>query len=188
MNRIRWMLVTLVLVSMMTIAGARATSAQGATPISIPTPTSAGCDQIPAYVEDREKIMNDLMTGLAAIFPDVGTPVADHGDELLGAMMAMTPEQTGKLGELYDDLADKLEKLDAPEIAQFYNEQVVALYRASAKTFEEAAATDLMTAGQKYGEQLGALALALNDYGAAAVVVCPAFADVVTIDQTQIGL
>jgi hypothetical protein len=188
MNRIRWAFAALVLVSMVAIAGARPTTARGATPISIPTPTSAGCDLIPVYVEQRQKIMNDLLNGIAAIFPDVATPVTDHGDQLLTAMLAMTPEQTTKLGELYEDLAGKLEKLDVPEIAQFYNVQVVALYRTSARTFAEAAGSDLMTAGQKYGEQLGAIGAAVNDYGMAAIVVCPAFADVVKIDQTQIGL
>lgn len=188
MNRIRWVFAVLVLVSMVTIAGARSAGAQGATPISVPTPVAAGCDQIPAYVQERQKIMDDLLNRIAAIFPDVATPVADHGDQLLIAMMAMTPEQTTRLGQLYDELAGKLEKLDVPEIARFYNEQVVALYRASARTFEEAASSDLTTAGQKYGEQLGVIAAAVNDYGVAAVAICPAFSDVVTIDQTQIGL
>jgi hypothetical protein len=188
MNRFRWVFAAIVLVSMLWVAGTRSAVAQGATPISVPTPTSIGCDQIPTYVQDRQKIMDDLLSGIAKIFPDVATPVADHGDQLLVAMMAMTPEQTAKLGELYDELAGELEKLEVPEIAQFYNEQVVALYRASAKTFEEAANSDLMTASQKYGEQLGAIAVAVDNYGTAAVVVCPAFADVVTIDQTQIGL
>jgi hypothetical protein len=188
MFRLRWVLVALVLMSMMTVLAGGSVSAQGATPISVPSPTAAGCEQVPAYAEERQKLMDELLSGISAIFPDVATPVTEHGDDLTIAMFAMTPEQTRQLGELYDGIAEKLEKLDVPEIAKFYNAQVAALYRLSGKAFEEAATTDLMTAGQKYGEQLGAVAVAVGDYGAAAVVVCPAFSAVVKIDQTQIGL
>ncbi len=188
MSYIRWGMTALVLAAMMTIAGIGSASAQGATPISVPSPTAAGCDQVPAYAEARQKIMDELLSGLSAIFPDVATPVLEHADQLTGAMFMMTPDQTRQLGELYDGIGQKIEKLDAPEIAKFYNEQVAALYRLSGKTFEEAATTDLMTAGQKYSEQLGAIAVAVGDYGAAAVVVCPAFTAVVKIDQTQVGL
>jgi hypothetical protein len=188
MFRLRWALTALVLVSMMTVAGAGPASAQGATPISVPSPTAAGCDQVPAYVEARQALMDELLRGISTIFPDVATPVIEHGDELSVAMFAMTPEQTRQLGELYDAIGGKLEKLEVPEIAKFYNEQVAALYRLSGKTFSEAASSDLMTAGQKYGEQLGVIAVAVGDYGAAAVVVCPAFAAVMKIDQTQVGM
>lgn len=188
MIRLRWVLAALVLISMMAVAGVGSASAQGATPISVPSPTAAGCEQVPAYAEARQKLMDELLSGISAIFPDVATPVTEHGDELTVAMFAMTPEQTRQLGELYDGIGEKLEKLDVPEIAKFYNEQVAALYRLSGKTFQEAATSDLMTAGQKYGDQLGAIAVAVSDYGAAAVVVCPAFTAVVKIDQTQVGL
>ena len=186
MYRMRWALMALVVCSLLAVVGIPA-SAQDATPISVPTPVSAGCDQIPAYAEARQKIMDEMLDGIAVIFPTVPTPIIDHGDELAIAMFAMTPEQTTSLGDLYDAIADKIEKLDVPGIAVFYNGQLVDLYRMSAETFHEAARTDLMTAGQKYSMQIGTIGIAVSDYGQAATTVCPAFAAVTKIDQTTIG-
>lgn len=188
MNRIRWVFAALVLATMVTIAGASQASAQGATPISVPTPTAAGCDQIPAYLEARQKIMDEMLTGLGVVFPTVGTPVIEHGDDLFAAMMAATPEQMQALGDLYNQIAAKIEKVKTPEIAVFYNGQVVALYRVSGATFIEAGKTDLATAGTKYTDQLNAIAAAIDSYSTAATAVCPAFADVVTLDQTQAAI
>ena len=44
-----------------------------------------------------------------------------------------------------------------------------------------------MTAGQMYGEQLGATADAIDKYGKAAAAACPAFSQVIEVDQTKIG-
>jgi hypothetical protein len=189
MNRIRFAFVALVLASMMGLLGTQATHAQDSTPISVPTATSEGCDQVSGYVEERQQIANELLDGIAAVFPTVATPVIEHGDELLAAMMVMTPEQTKQLGDVYDATAEKIEKMEnVPAIAQFYHDQIVALYRASAKTFHEAATTDLTTAGQKYAMELSAIATAIDSYGAAATAVCPEFADIIEIDQTQATL
>lgn len=187
MNRIQAVFAALLLLSMVVMAGAKSAGAQDATPISVPTPLSAGCDQIPAYAEARGKIMNDLIDGIGAIFPEVATPITDHADQLTAAMMNMTPDQYGKLAALYNATADKIEKLDVPEIAKFYNDQLVELYRISAKTFDEAKSSDLATVGMKYGSQLGEISNAISAYGDAATVVCPAFAQVTTIDRTQVG-
>ncbi|MGC4047626.1 MAG: hypothetical protein QM758_27850 [Armatimonas sp.] len=183
----RLLLVLLSLTGVLAIVGSPTASAQGATPISVPSPATAGCDQIGAYVEARQKIMDELLADIAGVFPDVATPITEHGAELGAAMLAMTPEQTGKLAEAYRAAADKIEKLDVPEIAAFYNDQIVVLYRTSGQAFEEAKTSDLMTAGEKYGDQLGAVANAIFTYGNAAVAICPGFADVLTVDQTQVG-
>jgi hypothetical protein len=188
MFRVRWLLAALIFGSMAAVAGLQATVAQDATPIPVPTPTSAGCDQMPAYTEARRTIQDEMFSGIEAVFPEVGTPIIEHGDELLNAMFVMTPEQEMQLSELYDSTADKIEKLDEPEIATFYDDQVVALYRVSASAFEEAAKTDLSAAGVKYGNTLTALGEAINTYGTAATAVCPAFGDVLKIDQTQVGI
>ncbi len=188
MFRFRCLLAAFIFGAMVAVGGVQATVAQEATPIPVPTPSAAGCDQMPAYTEARQTIQDELYLGIEAIFPEVGTPVLEHGDELLNAMFVMTPEQEMKLSELYEATADKIERLDAPAIASFYDDQVVALYRVSAQAFEEAANTDLSTAGEKYGDTLGALGGAISSYGSAATAVCPAFADVVTIDQTQVGM
>ena len=189
MNRIRFAFVALMLASMMVMVGLQATNAQDSTPISVPTATSEGCDQVSGYVEARKQIAEELLDGIASVFPTVATPVIDHGDELLAAMMVMTPEQTKQLGDVYDATAEKIEKMEnVPAIAQFYHEQIVALYRASAKTFHEAATTDLNTAGQKYSMELSAIATAIDTYGSSATAVCSDFADIIEIDQTQATL
>ena len=187
MHRFHWILVALVLASMLVVGKASSTSAQDATPISVPTVTVSGCDQVPAYAAARQQILDEMLDGIAAIFPTVATPIIEHGDQLLGAMMAMTPDQLGQLSAVYDETGDKIEKLDAPAIADFYNEQVVDLYRLSGRTFAEAQKSDLMTAGSMYGAQLDEIASAISTYGDDATAVCPAFADVVAIDQTRIG-
>jgi hypothetical protein len=188
MIRLGRALAALVLLSMALIAGIGSAGAQGATPISVPTPTAAGCGQIPAYLEERQKIMDEMLNGLGAVFPTVGTPVMEHGDDLFAAMMVATPEQYKALGELYNQTAEKIAKVKTPDIAVFYNDQVVVLYQLSGATFIEAGTTDLNTAGTKYTDQLTALAAAIQTYSTAATAICPAFADVVTFDQTQVGM
>lgn len=187
MQRIRLFLTTLMMVAVLGILHVPAVSAQSATPIAIPTVTTTGCDQVPAYAEARQQIMNELIDGIAAVFPAVPTPITEHGDVLAAAILSMNPDQTKKLAELYDEIANKIEKIDAPEIAVFYDDQVVELYRLSAKTFLEIQKTDFMTAGQMYGEQLGATADAIDKYGKAAAAACPAFSQVIEVDQTKIG-
>lgn len=187
MHRIRSLFAILIIASLALTTSAQMATAQTASPIAVPTVTSTGCDQIPAYVEARQKIMKDMLIGLEVIFPTVATPIADHGDQLVGAMMVMTAEQAGRLGKLYDITADEIARLDVPEIARFYNQQVADLYRMSGKVFAEAETTGLATAGEKYGQQLDAIATAMGLYGASAIAVCPDFAGVTKIDQTQIG-
>ena len=176
------------MISIFTVIGAGVVSAQSPTPITIPTPTSEGCDQIGVYLEARQTIFDEMILGMEAVFPNVATPMVEHGNELVGAMMMMTPDQYLALAKVYADAADKIEKVETPAIAMFYNNIIVETYRVSAKVFEEAAATDLSTAGTKYSAQLIALGPIVESYGTAATAVCPAFADVVTLDQTQATL
>lgn len=187
MIRFRIALAMLMIVSAIATTGIATTRAQSATPISVPTATSAGCDQIPVYVEARQKIMDEMLLGIGIIFPTVATPIAEHGDQFLAAMMALTEKQASDLGKLYAVTADEIARLDVPEIAKFYNDHVAELYRLSGKVFTEAEFLGMAKAGEKYGEQLGALATAIGLYGASAIAVCPVFADVTEIDQTQIG-
>ncbi len=70
----------------------------------------------------------------------------------------------------------------------FYNDLQVQLYRLSADVFEEAGKSDLSTAGAKYQDQLVAMGEAIDLAGAAATGVCPAFGDVVILDQTQAAM
>lgn len=187
MNRIRLLFALLTLSGVLAFAGSREVTAQDATPIPVASPTAAGCDQIGAYVEARQKIMDELIAGIAAIFPGIPTPIAEHGAELSAAMLVMTPEQTAALAEVYRDTADKIEILDVPEFAASYNELIVILYRTSADAFAKAANTDLVTASQEFSGRLGAVATAVSTYGDAALGECPAFQDVLTVDQTQVG-
>jgi hypothetical protein len=186
--RTRFLFLAMLMISMFSVIGSGSVSAQSPTPITIPTPTSEGCDQIGVYLDARQKIFDEMILGMEAVFPDVATPLVDHGDELVGAMMMMTADQYLALAKVYSDAADKIEKVDAPAIAKFYNDIIVETYRVSAKVFEEAAATDLNTAGVKYSAQLIALGPIIETYGTAATAICPAFADVVTLDQTQATL
>ncbi len=188
MERIRWLFASLMIASAMMTVGAGAVAAQTGTPITVPTATANGCDKVPAYAEMRQKIMDELIANIGMVFPGVATPITEHGDQLAVAMMIMTPEQLGRLAQLYDDTSKKIGELAVPEIAFFYNQQVEELYRVSALAFAEAKASDLATAGQRFGAQLGALGAAIGEYGASATAVCPAFAEVVQVDQTRVGM
>lgn len=162
--------------------------ARGATPISVPTATADGCDQLAPYLEARQKIFDRLVGDIGAVFPTVATPIMDHGEDLFAALMAMTPEQAKALSTAYANAADAIGKVEAPPIAAFYNQQVVELYRLSAAVFDETSQSDLSTAGNKYNDPLTAVSEAIATYAASAVAVCPAFADVVSLDQTQAAL
>jgi len=115
MRRLYWVLATFMMIAMVGILHAPGASAQTATPIAIPTVTTAGCDRVPAYAEARQQIMNELIDGIAAVFPAVPTPITEHGDVLAAAVMGMNPDQTGQIAELYDETASKIEKIEAPE-------------------------------------------------------------------------
>ncbi len=185
MKKIRFVFVMMFLASSMLMLGARATLAQSPTAIAIPTATADGCDQVPAYLESRQKIMSELLTDMEKIFPSVATPIMENGDQLFGAIMTMTPDQSVELAKAYDSVANKIEAIDPPAVAAFYNDLQVQLYRLSADVFEEMSTSDLTTAGDMFGDQLGAMGEAVGLAGTAATGVCPAFADVVEFDKTQ---
>lgn len=170
------------------VFGTPGIAAQDATPIAVPTPVNSGCERIDDYLKARQAIMNEMLDGLAVVFPTVSTPVTEHGDELFGAMMVATPQQLQALGDLYIQTADKIAKIEVPAIAKFYNEQIVQLYRVSGATFIEASKTDLSTAGNKYNAQLQAIGVAIESYSVAATALCPGFASVVTLDKTQASM
>jgi hypothetical protein len=174
--------------SSLLVFGARTAEAQSPTAIAIPTATAEGCDQVPAYLEARQQIMDEFLLDLESVFPQVATPVMENGDQLFVAISTMTPEQALALAKAYDTAAGKIEKVDVPAVAGFYNQLQVDLYRLSADVFEEAATTDLTRAGQKFNDQLVAMGEAVILSGAAATGVCPAFGDVVIFDQTQATL
>jgi hypothetical protein len=187
-SRIRATFVMLMMVSSLLVFGAQASAAQSPTAIAIPTATAEGCDQVPAYLEARQQIMNEFLADLEAVFPQVATPIMENGDELFIAITTMTPEQATALAAAYDTAADKIEKIDAPPVAEFYNGIQVQVYRVSADVFEEVGKSDLTTAGAKFEDQLTALGEAVILSGAAATGVCTAFGDVVIFDQTQAAL
>lgn len=188
MSRIRLLFAMVMMASSLLVLGGRGVEAQRPTEIVVPTATAEGCDQVPAYLEARTKIMNEFLVDLEAVFPQVATPIMEHGDQLFDAIVVMTPEQAVGLAKAYDTVADKIEKLETPPVATFYNDLQVELYRLSADVFEEAGKTDLSTAGQKFNDQLVAIGEAVDAAGDAATGVCPAFADVVTLDKTQASL
>lgn len=179
------MFVLMLMASSLLVLGTRSVDAQSPTAIAIPTATAEGCDEVPVYLEARQQIMSEFLSDLEAVFPQVATPVMQHGDELFIAMMSMTPEQATALALTYDTAADKIEKIEAPAVAAFYNTLQVDLYRLSADVFEETGASDLMAASAKFEDQLIAMGEAVGLAGAAATGVCPAFGDVVHFDQMQ---
>jgi hypothetical protein len=184
-SKVRLIFTMVMMVSSLLVLGARTTEAQSPTAIAIPTATAEGCDQVPAYLEARQQIMNEFLADMEAVFPQVATPIMENGDQLFGAIVAMTPEQATDLAKAYDTAADKIEKVAAPPVGQFYNDLQVELYRVSADVFEDAGKTDLTSAGEKFQGQLVAIGDAVVLAGAAATGVCPAFGDVVIFDQTQ---
>ena len=127
--------------------GVQAGSAQSPTPIVVPTASADGCDQVPAYLEARQEIMNEFLADLEAVFPTVATPIMENGDQLFVAISTMTPEQATELAKAYDTAADKIEKIEAPAVASFYNTLQVDLYRLSADVFEEVGRSSLDDAG-----------------------------------------
>lgn len=185
MKKIRFLFVMIFLASSLLVLGERATVAQSPTAIAIPTATAEGCDQVPDYLESRQKIMNELLTDMESIFPNVATPILENGDQLFGAMMTMTANQSIELAKAYDSVANKIDQIDPPAVAAFYNDLQVQLYRLSADVFEEMSTSDLTAAGDKFGDQLGAMGEAVGLAGTAATSVCPAFAEVVEFDKTQ---
>ncbi len=185
MKNIRFLFVMIFLASSLLVLEVRATDAQSPTAIAIPTATAEGCDQVPAYLEVRQKIMTELLTDMEKIFPNVATPIMENGDQLFGAIMSMTPDQSIDLAKAYDSVANKIYQIDTPAVAMFYNDLQVQLYRLSADVFGEMSTSDLTTAGDKFGDQLGAMGEAVDLAGAAAAGVCPGFADVVEFDKTQ---
>jgi hypothetical protein len=187
-SRIRAAFVMLMLVSSLLVLGAHASAAQSPTAIAIPTATAEGCDQVPAYLETRQLIMNEFLADLEAVFPQVATPIMENGDDLFIAITTMTSEQATALSAAYDTAADKIDKIDTPPVAEFYNDIQVQVYRLSADVFEEVAKSDLTTAGAKFEDQLTALGEAVVLSGAAATGVCTAFGEVVIFDQTQAAL
>lgn len=187
-SRFRLVFVMMVMVSSLLAMGTRAATAQSPTAIAIPTATAEGCDQVPAYLEAREQVRNAFLADLESVFPQVATPVMEHGDQLFGAITNMTPEQATALAQAYDTAADEIEKIEAPAVASFYNELQVQLYRLSADVFEEAGKSGLVAAGATFNDQLVSMGDAIGLAGAAAVEVCPAFADVVTLDQTDAAM
>lgn len=186
--RFRFFFISMLLVSSLLALGARTAEAQSPTPITIPTATAEGCDQVPAYLELRKTIMNEFLIELEGVFPEVATPVIENGDQLFAAILSMTPAQSVLLANAYDTVADKIEKIEAPMVAVFYNDLQVQLYRLSADVFEEAGKSDLNTAGEKFNDQLVAMGEAVGLAGAAATGVCPAFGEVVILDQTQAAM
>ncbi|MCA9860623.1 MAG: hypothetical protein KC438_12920 [Thermomicrobiales bacterium] len=188
MMRFRLLCVMVVGAAAMFGAGGRAIDAQSPTPITISSPTAEGCEQVPAYLEARQKVFEELLIDMESVFPAVATPILEHGDELVVAMFGMTPEQFIALAKAYDDAADKIEKIDAPPVADVYNDLQVQLYRLSADVFEEAASTGLNAAGDTFNDQLVAVGEAVGAAGQAATSVCPAFAEVIELDQTQAAL
>lgn len=187
-SRIRFLFVAVLMASSLLILGVQATSAQSPTAIPIPTATAEGCDQVPAYLEARQQFMNEFLIDLGNVFPQVATPIMEHGDQLFGALMTMTSDQALGLAAAYDASADKIEKIAAPPVAAFYNDIQVKLYRLSADVFEEVSKTDLDTAQNKFENELVGIGQAVALAGAAATGVCPAFGDVVLFDQTQAAL
>lgn len=187
-SKVRMLFVMMMMASSLLALGARAAGAQSPTAIAIPTATAEGCDRVPAYLEARQQIMNEFLVDLEAVFPQVATPIMENGQALFSAIMTMTPEQATGLAKAYDTAADKIEKIETPPVATFYNDLQVQLYRLSADVFEETANTDLTTAGALFNDQLVAMGQAVGLAGAAATGVCPAFGDVVIFDQTQAAL
>ena len=188
MSKVRLLFAIVMIGSSLLVMGARTAEAQSPTAIAIPTATAEGCDQVPAYLEARQQIMNEFLADMEAVFPQVATPIMENGDQLFDAIVAMTPEQATAMAKAYDAAADKIEKVDAPPVAQFYNDLQVELYRVSADVFEEAGKSDLTSAGAKFQDQLVAIGDAVVLAGAAATGVCPAFGDVVIFDQTQAAI
>jgi hypothetical protein len=187
-SKIRLLFAIAMMASALLVLGARTAEAQSPTAIAIPTATAEGCDQVPAYLEARQQIMTEFLTDLESVFPQVATPIMENGADLFVALTSMTPEQANALAKAYDAAADKIEKVEAPPVATFYNDIQVQLYRLSADVFEEAAKTDLTTAGETFEAQLVAIGEAVGLAGAAATGVCPAFGDVVIFDQTQAAI
>lgn len=188
MSKFRYLLLMALLVSSLSIFELRSAGAQSPTAIAIPTATAEGCDQVPEYLEARQRIMNEFLADLEAVFPHVATPIMENGDQLFGAIMTMTPEQATALAQAYDTAATKIDEVDATPVADFYNGLQADLYRLSAKVFEEVGKSDISTAGQKFEAELIAMGEAVGLAGAAATGVCPAFGDVVIFDQTQAAL
>jgi hypothetical protein len=187
-SKFRYLLLMALLVSSLSIFELRSAGAQSPTAIAIPTATAEGCDQVPEYLEARQRIMNEFLADLEAVFPQVATPIMENGDQLFGAIMTMTPEQATALAQAYDTAATKIDEVDATPVADFYNGLQADLYRLSAKVFEEVGKSDISTAGQKFEAELIAMGEAVGLAGAAATGVCPAFGDVVIFDQTQAAL
>lgn len=182
-------LLTIVVLAVLCSSGVIApAAAQSPTAIAVPSPTSEGCDQVPAYLQQRQEIFDALIADLTAIFPDVATPITEHGPELLTAMMSMDSKQLEELAKAYDAAADKIEATDAPPVATFYNGIQVQIYRLSADLFADAATSGLAEAGARFADQLTALGEASSAAGAGATSVCPAFDKVVELDQTQIAM
>ncbi len=180
MSRARWLFVMIFMASSLLAFGARAAGAQSPTAIAIPTATAEGCDQVPAYLETRQQIMDEFLVDLESVFPSVATPIMENGDQLFSAILTMTPEQAIALAQAYDAAAIKIAKVAVPPVAEFYNELQVQLYRLSADVFEEAGRSDLLAAGAMFEDQLVAIGNAVALAGAAATGVCPAFGDVVS--------
>lgn len=187
-SKVRMVFLMLMMVSSLLVLGTQTSVAQSPTAIAIPTATAEGCEQVPAYLEARQQIMNEFLVDLEAVFPQVATPIMENGDELFVAIASMTPEQATELAAAYDTAADKIEKVDAPPVAEFYNDLQVEVYRLSADVFEEVAKSDLTSAGAKFEARLTAVGEAVILSGAAATGVCPAFGEVVIFDQTQAAL
>lgn len=188
MSRFRVVFIVMMVASSLLVLGVPTVDAQRPTEIAIPTATAEGCDRVPAYLEVRRTIMNEFLKELETVFPQVATPVMENGDQLFTAIMSMTPAQSLLLAKAYDTVADKIEKIAAPDVAVFYNGLQVQLYRLSADVFKEAGKTDLNAAGEKFNEQLVAIGEAVGLAGAAATGACPAFGEVVILDQTQAAM
>lgn len=188
MRRVRWLFVLGLLLTSLLTLGAQVGSAQSPTPIVVPTAPLRGCEQVPVYLDARKQIMDEFLADLEAVFPTVATPIMENGDQLFVAVSTMTPEQATELAMAYDTVADKIEKIEAPAVASFYNTLQVDLYRLSADVFEEVGRTSLTEASETFNDQLVAMGEGVRLAGEAATAACPAFAEVVEFDQTQAAL
>ena len=129
MNRVRLLFVAMFLATSLLVLGARTADAQSPTPIAIPTATAEGCDQVPEYLDARQHIMNQFLVDLESVFPSVATPIMENGEQLFGAITAMTPDQAIALAKAYDTAADQIAKIAAPPVATFYNDLQVQLFQ-----------------------------------------------------------
>jgi hypothetical protein len=80
------------------------------TPV-VPTPTAAGCDDMPQYVEDRIAHYEGFLDRFREL---LGLPPTSTDDEILENVFSMSIDETADLVQLYSDAADELELMDVP--------------------------------------------------------------------------